>query len=143
MRFWDSSAVVPLLVEEASSGLCRDLRRGDPRMGVWTLTRTEIVSALRRREREGEMEAHGVSAALRRLARLELEWHEVEDVPAVRRRAEALLARHPLQAADSLQLGAALLLVDDKPRRRPLVTLDRRLGEAADAEGFAVVYPRP
>lgn len=141
MRFWDSSALVPLIVEEAASRRCRDLRRANPRVGVWTLTRTEVVSALRRREREGEIGKTVMTAALRRLSQLEQEWEEVEDVPSVRTRAEALLARHVLRAADALQLGAALLLVDDKPRRRPFVTLDDRLGAAAEAEGFDVEIP--
>ena len=142
MRFWDSSAIVPLLVEETASRRCRDLRRTDPHMGVWTLTRTEAVASLRRKGRQGEIRPKDLAVALRRLDQLEREWLEIEDVPAVRGRAEDLLARHPLRAADSLQLGAALVLVDDKPRRRPFVTSDERLGRAADSEGFAVLFPR-
>lgn len=141
MRFWDSSALVPLIVEEEASRWCRDLRRSDPRVAIWTLTRTEVVASLRRRERSGEIRAREVAASLRRLDLLERECEEVEDVPAVRFRAEAVLARHPLRAADSLQLGAALLLVDDKPRRRSFVTADRILAAAADAEGFEVLVP--
>lgn len=142
MRFWDSSAIVPLLVEEPTSKACRALRRADSRVGVWCLTRTEVVAALRRRERAGEIRSVDVSTAIRRLGRLEAEWDEVEDIAGVRARAERALAQHPLRAADSLQLGAALLLVGDKPRRRPFVTADAHLAMAADAEGFAVIVPR-
>jgi len=44
MRFWDSSALVPLIVEEERSSRCRVLRRADRTMVVWALSRTELVS---------------------------------------------------------------------------------------------------
>jgi len=51
VRFWDSSALVALVVEEAQSERARELLRVDPTVAVWVLTRTEIVSALRRKQR--------------------------------------------------------------------------------------------
>ena len=41
MRFWDSSAIVPLIVEEAGSATCRRLLRADPGIGVWALSSVE------------------------------------------------------------------------------------------------------
>jgi predicted nucleic acid-binding protein len=52
-----------------------------------------------------------------------------------------LLAVHPLTAADALQLGAALILVRDRPKGRAFVTADDRLAAAAEAEGFEVILP--
>jgi predicted nucleic acid-binding protein len=66
-------------------------------------------------------------------------WIEIDDLRAVRRRAQRLLETHELRAADSLQLAAALVLVSDRPERFPFLTLDERLAEAADREGFDVV----
>ena len=49
MRFWDSSAVIPLCVVEPRSANARDLPEGDPAVAVWWATRTECLSALTRR----------------------------------------------------------------------------------------------
>ena len=52
MRFWDSSAIVPLLVEQPSTaGLTIDFER-DPDIVVWWATVAECASALSRLERE-------------------------------------------------------------------------------------------
>jgi hypothetical protein len=40
---------------------------------------------------------------------------------------------------DALQLAAALVAAEGKATALPLVTLDRRLGEAARLEGFSVL----
>lgn len=141
MRFWDSSAIVPLIVEEERSRACRALRRADQTMLVWVLSRTEIVSALHRLAREGHLDKKEISAALRRLDRLSRTWAEVEAVDPVRERAERALGVHALSAADALQLGAALVAARDQPKRRPFVTADARLGDAAAAEGFDVLAP--
>ncbi len=142
MRFWDSSALVPLVVEEASSHACRELLREDASVAVWALTRTEMISALRRKEREGDMGRPEVRTALDRVALLEASWTEVDALAVVRDRADRLLALHPLRSADALQLGACLVLADERPRGRAFVTLDERLRDAAEAEGFDVKTPR-
>jgi uncharacterized protein len=59
----------------------------------------------------------------------------------VRRTAERLLRVHPLCAADSLQLAAALIDADHDPVTLEIVSLDARLTSAARREGF-VVQPR-
>ena len=46
---------------------------------------------------------------------------------------------HPLRTADALQLGAALVAADGDPQSLELVTLDRRLADAARREGFPVL----
>jgi hypothetical protein len=44
-----------------------------------------------------------------------------------------------LRAADSLQLGAALVWCRQKPAQRRFLSGDQKLCEAASAVGFAVV----
>jgi predicted nucleic acid-binding protein len=66
-------------------------------------------------------------------------WLELDDVRAVRQRGIRILEVHALKAADALQLAAALLAVQDRPEQAGFVTLDSRLGTAADAEGFRVI----
>jgi len=141
VRFWDSSALVPLLVEQPASRRCRDLVRGDPKIIVWCLTRTEILSALWRLARESNIAPAHVTAAEARLERLASRWTEIDDVTLVRDAAERALRVHALRAADALQLGSALVAVDQRPRRRQLVALDDTLLTAAGIEGFEAVRP--
>jgi len=142
VKFWDTSAVLPLLLEEKASAACRRELRSDPAMAVWALTRTEVVSALRRRERAGEMTAAQVAEVLRRLDGRAHRWTVVEALQDVALRAERLLAVHPLRAADALQLGASLALFEDRPRGRIFLTGDDVLADAASREGFTVIVPR-
>lgn len=142
MRFWDSSALVPLVVEQQHSVACRHLRRLDPHVAVWALTRIELTSAVHRVAREGNLGATGVAAAKRRIGLLAARWSEVDGILPVRDRAERLLAVHALTSADALQLAAALVLAGDRPRSRFFVCADARLAAAAGAEGFTVVVPR-
>jgi uncharacterized protein len=139
MRFWDSSAVVPLLLEESGSGAVRALLREDVAMVAWRLAGTEVVSALWRRRRADELDEAARRFAEQGLARLESMWTSVEDAAHVDRRARRLLAAHPLRAADALQLAAALVACDERSDVLPFVTLDDRLAEAARREGFVVV----
>jgi predicted nucleic acid-binding protein len=141
MKFWDSSALVPLLVEESSSPALRALLRDDPTLVVWRLAGTEVVSALWRRRRADEIDERMRLAAEAGLGDLERIWTVVEDAAQVDRRARRLLAAHPLRAADALQLAAALVACDERPDVLALVTLDDRLAEAAPREGFVVLPP--
>jgi predicted nucleic acid-binding protein len=136
VRFWDTSALVPLIVQEQGSDLVAEWLAQDSTMVLWGLARVELASAIERRSREGRL-ARG--PALRRLERLASDAHEVLDLPAVRVRALHLLARHALRAADAVQLGAALLVADPDPSSLSMVVLDRRLAAAAEREGLNVL----
>ena len=141
MKFWDSSAIVPVIIEEAQSTSCRALLRADPRIVVWALTRTEVTSALWRQHRESILDAQEIRRALARLDRWMEQWNEVEALVPVREQADRLLRLHRLRAADALQLGAALVAVDHRPRHRGFVSLDDALLDAADREGFEALRP--
>lgn len=141
MRFWDASALVPLLVAESGSERVRARLAEDPQIVTWGWSAVEIASAVERRTREGTLTRPQRRAVLDRLAALEKAWDEVVDVLAVRGRARSLLARHPLRAVDAAQLGAALLASDPDPATLPFVCLDERLALAAEKEGFPVLGP--
>lgn len=138
MKYWDSSALMPLLLEERRSGAMLALLHADPLVIVWCLSQAEIESALARRVREG-LSAEDEAAARSRLKLLADRWSEVAAVDLVRRRASRLLRSHPLSAADALQLAAALVCCDEKPEQAGFVCLDDRLSEAARREGFAIL----
>jgi uncharacterized protein len=141
VRFWDASAVVPLLVDEPQHGELESLLGVDPAMVVWWGTTVECASALARREREGFIGALVMRAAQERLRALSAQWHEVQPTQSLRNLAERMLRVHPLRAADSLQLAAALVAAEHDPASLEFVCLDDRLLEAAEREGFATVNP--
>lgn len=141
MRFWDTSAIVPLLMDEdGTQGTTEEFER-DPSMVVWWCTSIESVSAIARRERQGGLVARDITIALQRLAALSVAWQELPPTTRVRQTAERLLRVHPLRAADALQLAAAIAAADGDPSSLPFVTLDDRLARAAEREGFPVVEP--
>ena len=139
MRFWDTSAVVPLCVIEPATPQVRQLAEADPSLVVWWATRTECVSALARRRRDGHLSALAEQRARRALSGLAAEWSEVLPSEPLRLRSERLLAVHELRAADAFQLGAALLWSRGDTAAHTVISFDERLREAARREGFRVV----
>ncbi len=136
MIFWDTSAVVPLLVREPATPQVSALLRQGPTPVVWWGTVIEAWSALCRREREGGMSAKDVDLARQRLTVLSDSWHEIVPSDVLREYTENLLRRHPLRAGDALQLGAALTLARGRPKGHRFACLDARLAQAARGEGF-------
>jgi predicted nucleic acid-binding protein len=145
VRFWDTSAIVPLLAEEGGTVAATAEFERDPSIIVWWGTKVECVSALTRRERHGglvaEEVAEEVAAATRRLVDLGASWEEIQPAERLRQTAERLLRTHPLPAGGAFQLAAAIVAADEDPRSLPFVTLDDRLARAAEREGFPVVEP--
>lgn len=139
MRFWDASAIIPLLVEEPGRERLLARLEEDTEVLSWWGTSVEIASALARREREKQLTSDEVSATLTALRALADGWHEIVPSDAVRRTAQRLLRTHPLGVADSLQLAAALIAADHDPGSLELVCLDQRLTLAARREGFTVI----
>ncbi len=138
MKFWDASAIVPLIVDEPARERLLALVEADPVMFVWWGTPFELVSALSRREREGTLSPAMTAAAVDRVRRLERSWQQVVPSDLLRLRAQRLLRVHPFRAADSLQLAAALGIAGDDPASVSVVALDQRLLDAAQREGLGV-----
>lgn len=138
MRFWDSSALVPLVVAQPTSRAVDRWLESDTAIAVWTLTPVEISSAIQRLLRDGAIAEDIADQAEARTAELVESCHVVIDVEDVKRQARRLLRLHPLRAADALQLGAAVEWCTGRPMGRTLHTLDGRLAVAARREGFDV-----
>lgn len=143
MRFWDSSAILPLALDEPSSAAMASLLREDADVVLWWGTPLECASALARAVREGrigagvEREGRGMVETLRERA------YEIQPSGAVRQRAMRLVAVHPLRAGDALQLAAALVWCREQPDGAGFVSLDGRLSEAATREGFRAISAPP
>ena len=141
MRFWDSSAIVPLLVAEPITSSIRELYLKDHAVVVWWATPVECASALARLEREGRLGSKAASESYRRLDALLPSWIEIEPTAEVRETARRLLRAHALRTGDALQLAAAYAASERRPSTLEIVTLDDRLAAVADREGFIVVQP--
>jgi predicted nucleic acid-binding protein len=100
-----------------------------------------MISATWRLHRDGKLARREVARAERRIELLAERWTEIDALVPVREQAQRLLRLHTLTAADALQLAAALVAVDHRPRHRAFVSFDEALLEAAEVEGFDVVRP--
>jgi predicted nucleic acid-binding protein len=139
VRFWDSSAVVALIVEEESSREAEGVLAEDAEMVAWWGTLVECTSALARRERAAAIDPAAAARALFDLGELARSWTEIAPVESVREDALRLLRVHELRAGDALQLAAAIAAAENRPDALDVVTLDDRLALAARHEGFRVL----
>jgi len=138
VRYWDASALVPLLIEQPASAHSDRAYDDDHAITTWWATSLECQSGIARIERDGGAPAL-VQEALARLVQLESEWIEIAPSNFVRLTAGRLLRTHPLRTGDALQLAAAIAAADGNPRGLPFLTFDDRLALAASKEGFPVV----
>jgi predicted nucleic acid-binding protein len=136
--FWDSSALVPLLLPEARSAALTAQLAADKDPTIWWATPLECQSAIHRRHRDAPLPPAALSLASERLRALVELVDTVSPTDEVRRRAARLVAVHPLRAADALQLAAALVWCEEQPHGEGFVSLDARLRDAARSEGFDV-----
>lgn len=141
MKFWDTSAIVPILVSEDATDAVRKLYGDDPAMIVSWLTPVECASAIARAERDALLSQAEITIAFERLDALAALWHEVEPSNEVRNVARRFLRVHKLRSADALQLASATLAAEWRPASLTVVTLDSRLEGAAAKEGFTIVVP--
>jgi predicted nucleic acid-binding protein len=141
VKFWDTSALVPLVIAEPESARAQRWLREDATVVVWMLARVEICSALARRRRAEPQAARKLSTARREVFAAWERWTEVTAVDVVRRYAERLVETHPLRAADALQLAAALVAAEELPGSLTFVTFDQQQADAAEREGFSVLGP--
>jgi hypothetical protein len=139
MRFWDTSALLPLLLEEPRSAQTRDVFEADPEIVVWWGTPVECWSALARLGREKRIGAADEDRVGALLDRLQTGWIEILPGEEVRTQAIRMLRVHGLRALDAFQLAAAMVWAGT-PAGDGFVTFDRRLATAARAEGF-IAYP--
>lgn len=136
LAFWDSSAFVKLLVDEAGSEAAERLWNDPSPTAASRLVVPEVSAALAAARRAGRLDRASHDAALR-------EWHgyrsEVdvfEVTPAIASHAADIAVTHPMSGADAVHLATALAL---EQTAVVIATWDRRLAAAAAAEGIAVV----
>ena len=138
MRFWDSSAVVPLLVWQTPTTELKKLLQEDSVQVVSWTTHCECFSALARLEREGLLPLREFEQAHKRLLELSKSWQILVPGQELIDETKRVLRSHPLRCADALQLACAVLASGKTPSMLDFVTLDDRLAAAASREGFVL-----
>lgn len=139
MKFWDTSALVPLIIDEPATKAIRQILSDDRDVVVWMLTSVELLSVLGRLSRQAAGLEDLLPVLRSEAINLLKRCVSVTDVEGVRRRAERLVGVHPLAAADAMQLAAGLVASGDHPERLEFVTLDTQLARSARLEGFRVI----
>ena len=133
--YFDSSALVKLLVQEVGSDLAAELWDGCDAAVASRLAYPEVRAALAAAGRNHDLDSDGLTAA-------EQAWEEywpatrpVELTRPVERHAGQLAAQYALRGADAVHLASALALSDPG---LILAAWDRRLRAGASAAGVAV-----
>jgi predicted nucleic acid-binding protein len=139
VRFWDASALVPLVVDEPTTDLLRGLFMADKKVIVWWVTPVECAAALSRRHREGGLSVEIYEYALKVLVGESAGWRPVAPTELVREEAMRAVRLHALKAGDALQLAAARAWAQQRPAGHALVSLDEKLRRAAAVEGFTIL----
>lgn len=139
MRYWDTSAIVPLLVHEPRSVDMRAMLKSDERVVTWWGTAVECASALAQLRRRDAITADVHDDSLRRMGKASEGWRIVAPSNLLRFEAMSLLRLHSFRTGDALQLAAALDWVEHRPNSMEFVSLDQRLREAAASQGFRIL----
>lgn len=155
MLYVDSSALTKRYLQETGSSEL-DIKLGEAAKAkdpvvTSLLTYAEIHAVLGRKLRDGSLSATGYHSAV---IRFDADWRAyfvlVEVAQPVLGLVRDLVRRHPLKAADAVQLASALWVAQSTrlrgtqkgPQRvEVFVTADRQLASAADYEQFEVFNP--
>jgi uncharacterized protein len=135
IAYFDTSALVPLLIEEPTSDRCARLWNEATRAVSVRLLYPEARAALARAERMRRLTRPQLAAAVSELDALLVEIDIVELSAMTARTAGELAQQYGLRGYDAVHLAAALAVADDDV---VFVTGDAELAAAALRTGLAV-----
>lgn len=133
--YFDSSAFVKLLVEEAGSGLAAALWDGCDAAAASRLAYPEVRAALAAAGRNRDLDEDALAEVELSLEGFWEAIRPVELTAAVERRAGQLARPHALRGADAVHLASALTIADPE---LIMAVWDRRLHAGAEAVGLRV-----
>ncbi len=145
LYYLETSALVKLYVQEAGTNRLLQLAAlsAGHRFAVLSISRVEFHSAVRRRQREGDIQESGAKRLLTRFDRhMESRFIRIQMNEALADSAIGLLGRHDLRAYDAVQLSGCLALRTGSGSDEPtFVCSDLRLLQAAKLEGLLWLDP--
>ena len=141
MIYLDSSALVKRYTEEAGTDFVKSILATSGLITTSKLTYPEILSALMRKVRSGEIEKKTFHGIVDKFDKdwdhmLVLDFHN-DLLPIVK----TLIEKHPLKAADAIHLSSALWLKLSSKVDVTFVASDSNLLKAAAAEKLQVMNP--
>lgn len=136
MKFWDSSALVPLVSNESTTETLNGIMTADPAIVVSPITPVEVDSAVWRKARQTRDQV-ARQRSLRRLSELHDRWVVIERYSEIFEEARRMVARYGLRGADAIQLATAIITRGDSTL--VFVALDKDLQAAARAAGFPIL----
>ena len=134
IAYFDTSAVIPLLVTEPTSDAVAEWWMRASRVVSVRLLYPEARAALARAHREGRLTGQQHRITVSELARLDAQLDHVEVTGHLAARAGDLAEQEALRGYDAVHLAAAETIADDDV---VLVTGDRTLRVAAHHVGIA------
>ena len=142
--YLDTSALLKLYIEEDGADrvthMVEDAK--DSQVVILDLTKVEARSAVRRRERGGDITGPDADRILTQIEDDASALFLVQpSTPAVMEEAARLIDRHPLRAYDALQLAGCVVVREGMPEPVMFVCADARLCEAAANEGLKTLNP--
>ena len=135
IAYFDTSAVIPLVVGEPSSTICTRLWNEATHSMSARLLYPEARAALARAERKGRITKRQHNAAVAELEAIITEIDHVEITEDLARYAGELAHAHQLRGYDAVHLAAAIAALDAE---LVLVTGDHDLANAARSLGVSV-----
>lgn len=141
--YFDTSALIKLYIEEEGTAAVVDVAEGlaSDHLVILDITLLESRSAIRRREREGDIPGFVANQILERIERDGSSNYLVQPTASAIDEAARLLDSHPLRTLDALQLAGCLTIRHSTPPPLTFVCADARLCDAATAEGLATLNP--
>ncbi len=136
--FWDSSALVPICLQQRFSPSVQELSETYD-VVVWWATPVEARSAFARELRDGTLTQLEYKQALQKFNVIRAGWYEIQPAEELREIAESMLERYQLRGADALQLAAAYVWSGGRPFERHFICCDKRLLDAAKKVGFHII----
>jgi len=141
MNYFDSSALVKRYVEETGTNFVKSILSGSGEIATSKLTYPEILSALMRKHRAGEIAKKLLQDIV---ARFEKDWYHIlvlefhNDLLQI---VKSLIEKHPIKAADAIHLSSALWLKLSSKIDVTFVASDLNLLKAAQAEKLQIINP--
>ena len=135
IAYFDTSAVIPLLIGEPSSATCARVWNDAARSISVRLLYPEARTALARAERMGRITKRQHESAVAELEAIVTEIDHVEITAELARHAGHLAQAHQLRGYDAVHLAAAIAALDAE---LVIVTGDNDLAGAARSLGLPV-----
>lgn len=142
--YLDTSALVKLYVRERGTDRMLGLSTNSQirQLAVLSLAGVELYSAVRRRERAGDIDSDLVAQLLDRFeSHLQTRFLRQDVNESVLDLACELINRHPLRAYDALQLAGCLIMKTTTAEPLVFVCADQRLLEVAGSENLTRLDP--